>query len=100
MLQCRSSRRIFASLRCARGHCLADEGEGLVAVEAAEFDDFSVEREALRGEDGLAEADAACVCVDGAACVEQANVNGVELRGVEVPKLDAVDRFERDGVAR
>src|ERR1700716_4371269 len=31
----------------ARGHCLADEREGLVAIEATELDDFSVEREAV-----------------------------------------------------
>ena len=45
----------------ACGHRLTDEGKGLVAIEAAQLDDFAVEREALVGEDGFAEADAARV---------------------------------------
>jgi hypothetical protein len=43
----------------AGGHGLAHPGEGLMAVEAAQLDDFAVEREALRREAGFAEADAA-----------------------------------------
>ena len=43
----------------AGGHGLAYPGEGLMAVEAAQLDDRAVEREALRGEAGFAEADAA-----------------------------------------
>ena len=52
----------------ARGHGLADEGEGLMAVEAAQLDDASVEREALRREARFAEADAAGVVDRGPRC--------------------------------
>ncbi len=100
MLQCRLWRRMFGVLTLgARGHGLADEGEGLVAVEAAQLDDLSVEREAVIGEGGLAEADAAGVAVDGFGGLQQADVDGVEVRIFEVPELDAIDGFERDSLA-
>jgi hypothetical protein len=53
----------------AAGHGLADVGEGLMAIEAAELDDFAVEGEAVVGEGGLAEADAAGLLVDDIAAI-------------------------------
>ncbi len=52
----------------AAGHGLAHPGEGLMAVEAAQLDDRAVERESLRRELRFAEADAARVAVEDAAC--------------------------------
>jgi hypothetical protein len=48
---------------CAAGHGLSDEGEGLMAVEAAELDDFAVQLEAVVSELGFAEAEGALVLV-------------------------------------
>ncbi len=48
----------------AAGHGLADEGEGLMAVEAAELDDFAVQLKAMVGELGFAEAEGALVMID------------------------------------
>jgi len=46
----------IAALRTA-GHRLANEGKGLMPVEAAQLDDFAVELEAVIGELGFAEAE-------------------------------------------
>jgi hypothetical protein len=78
----------------ARGHGLADEGEGLVAVEAAQFDDASVEREAFGSEARFAESDAACVFVKNLAVVKQTRVYLVEPGLAEVPQLDAGEVVE------
>ena len=75
----------------ARGHGLADEGEGLVAVEAAQLDDFAVEGEAVVGEGGLAEADAAGVFVDGFGGTAAGGRGRCRDWVFEVPELDAVD---------
>ena len=65
MLQCKDcAQDVSVSALCTRGHRLADEGEGLMTVEPAQLDDLSIEREAVVGEPGFAEADAACVFVD------------------------------------
>ena len=47
-----------------RRHGLTDEGEGLMAIEAAQLDDFSIELESVIGELCLAKAKAARVFVD------------------------------------
>lgn len=82
----------------ARRHRLADERKGLVAVEAMKLDDLSVEREALWGEGGLAEADAAAVFVDDSAVLEELNVNGVKVRGFKIPQIELAQFIERESV--
>ena len=76
---------VFALRTC--GHGLTDERKGLMAIKAAQFDDITVEREALRSELSFAEADAAGVGVDGATVLEEGYVDDVEMRLVEVPEL-------------
>jgi hypothetical protein len=58
MLRCSSFRQDpgVAAL-AALGHGLADKGERLVTVESAQFDDPTVEREALVRELGVAKAE-------------------------------------------
>ena len=53
----------IAALHAAR-HRLADEGKCLVAVEAAQLDDFAVQLETVIGESRLAKTDVARIAVD------------------------------------
>jgi hypothetical protein len=69
----------------AGGHGLANPGEGLMAVEAAQLDDGAVEREALGREAGFAEADAAGVVVQQMAAAQQTDFDAVELGRVQIP---------------
>ena len=89
MLHLRLLRRMRASWRCTRrGHGLANPWEGLMAVEAAQLDDFAVEREALRGELRFAESEAARVAVEHFAVIQQAHFDAVEPGSFQVPELD------------
>src|ERR1035438_9001327 len=72
----------------AGGHGSADIGKCLMPVEAAQLDVFPVQHEALRGEAGFAEADTHGAFVDGGAALVQAGGYGVELRVIQVPKID------------
>ena len=79
----------FGVLRLrASGHGLTDPGECLMAVQAVQLDDLAVEREAMVGEHGFSEANAAGVFVDGRAVFQELNVDGVELGVLEIPEVD------------
>src|SRR5215469_15570989 len=72
----------------ARRHRLADPGEGLVAVKPAQFYDFAVQLEAVVGEFGVAEADAARIFIKN--CIVppyQPKDNGVKLGMQKVPQF-------------
>jgi len=77
---------------------LTDEREGLVAVETAKLDDLAVEREATGGESRFAETDAAGVIIDKHAVAGQTDFDVVEVRVLEIPKLDASEAGKSDGV--
>ncbi len=98
MLHLRFLRRMMASCALdAAGHGLAYPGEGLMAVEAAQLDDGSVEREALGGEAGFAEADAARVVVEHLGAAQQAHLNAIELGRAKIPELDSAKIVEMQG---
>ena len=78
----------------ASGHGLSDPGESLMAVEAAQLDDGAVEREALRREARLAEADAARVVVEQICAAQQAHFNAIELGRTQIPELDGAQVVE------
>ena len=63
-----------AALRAA-GHGLADKGKGLMAVQAAQLDDFAVEFETVIGELGFAKTDGARDFVHGLRPAQQANLH-------------------------
>ncbi len=65
-----------------------------MAIEAAQLDDLSVEREAVIGEGGFAEADAAGVLVDELGRIAAGGRGPCRDCGlVEVPELDVVERL-------
>ena len=80
------------------GHGLADEGEGLMPIESAQLDDFAVQLEAVIGELGFAEAEAAGVFVEELRSATQANASGVEIAVLEIPELDAAELIEVNGM--
>ena len=89
-MQCSPLRRTSASLRCTRaGIAWPTKGKVWWRSRAAQLDDLSVQREALIGEHGFAEADSAAVFIERFAGGEQPHMDGVKMRIVEVPELDA-----------
>ena len=81
-------------------HRLADERKSLVAIEPAQFEDLSVEREPVIGERRLSETDAPGILIDGLVRAEQPDVHGVEIGMFELPELDAFEVGEGEGVLR
>src|SRR5579885_3293819 len=69
-----------------------------MAIQAAELYDFAVEFETVIGELRFAKADAPGIVIVEFGSAQQANVNGIEMRGSEVPEFNAPQIFERDGV--
>src|SRR3989442_1479436 len=68
----------IAALRAAR-HGLADEWKRLMAVKAAQLDDFAVQLEAVIGEVRFTEADSAFVLIHHLCSAQEAHVDGVEI---------------------
>src|SRR5215469_16508437 len=84
----------------ARRHGLPDVRKGLMAVESAELDDLSVEREAMIGKCGFAKADAPRVFIHHAATDKKPHMGGVHSRLIERPELNAVQLRQRQGESR
>src|SRR5580693_7116478 len=73
----------------ATGHRLTDPGKGLVAIQPSQLDDLAVELEAMIGELGLAEAEAARIFVEQLRSVVEANARGIQLAFLHVPESNS-----------
>jgi hypothetical protein len=78
----------------ATGHRLTDPGKGLVAIQPSQLDDLAVELEAMIGELGLAEAEAARIFVEQLRSVAEAHARGIQLVVLEIPQSDSVEMVE------
>ena len=87
-----------AALRTGR-HGLSDPGKSLMAVEAAQLDDFAVQLESVIGELRFAEAETARVFVEQLSSVTEANARRIQIAFIEVPELDSVQTDRNEACA-
>jgi len=69
-----------------------------MAIQSSELDDLAVEFETVVSEFGVTEADAAVILIDKLRTPQKADVDGVEIVIIEIPKLDAAQTVEVAGV--
>src|ERR1700760_2308735 len=71
-----------------------------MTVKATQLDGFAIQMEALFREDGLSEAEPARVLIECHPALLQSYPYVVQLRGLKVPKFDALELLQSDCVLR
>src|SRR5262249_14170238 len=70
------------------GHCLTNEGEGLMTIQPAQLDYLAIQFEAMIGELGITKADRASDLIDLPRSTPECHVHLVEVGMLEIPQLD------------